>query len=252
MQLGNGKARNVAIIIWKEELDKLGKSYYDYLAFLEGLALLAVASPLHDKDRYTAEDVRKWVKRKENELGVEALYNSETGELLPVWSNIVPKVGDRKKAHIHTLIRVPGPRSAQYFCDLFADFGFEIGRWRWEKVEHVDSMIRYFAHLDQPDKAEYSAFDIVGFGGIDLSCLVRNDTNSKLKVLCEVQEQCIKKKINSYHVLCKWAFASRDLDYINCVTGRASYWVGYFNSIARDEARKAAARKAAEKAKQMA
>lgn len=243
MQLGTGKARNVAVIIWVEELEKLGKTYYDYQAFLEGLALPSVVSPLHDRDKYTAEDVRKWMKRKENELGTEALYNSETGELLPVWSEVVPQVGDSKKAHIHTLLRVPGPRSSQYFTDMFADFGLDIGLWRWEKVEHVESMIRYFAHLDQPDKAEYSAFDVTGFGGIDLSCLVRSDSNGKLKILCEVQDYCISHNVKAYHVLCNWAFATRDLDYINCVTGRASYWVGYFNSIAREDAKRKAREK---------
>lgn len=230
MQLGDGKARNVTYIQWVEDLEKIGKSYYDFCGFIEGLAVPAVVSPVHDRDTYTAEDVRKWVRRKENQLGVESLYDTETGELLPVWADVVPKVGDKKKAHIHVMFLEKGVRTADFFCERMAEFGLDIGKWRWEKVEHPDAMKRYFAHLDQPDKAEYSMFDVLGFGGVDLSCLVRQDTNSKLKVLYEVQDYVRRHNIRDFHVLADWAHSTRDLDYVNCVSGRASYWVGYFSS----------------------
>lgn len=249
MLLGNGKARNVAIIVWLEELERLGKSYYDFLGFLQGLNIQCVASPLHDRDKYTAEDVRKWVKRKESEVGADKLYDSESGELMPEWEKVAPKVGDSKKVHIHVMCKFAGVRTAEYLSTLFADFGLEIGQWRWEKVEHVESMMRYFAHLDQPDKAEYSPFDVVGFGGIDMSCLVRTDTNSRLKTLVEVQGYIKDRNVKNYHTLCDWAFGLRDLEVINCVTGRASYFTGYFKSKHDAEMARMAAKKAAEKAK---
>ena len=226
MLLGNKSARNHACIVWVEELDRLGKTYYDFLGFIEGLNIPAVVSPVHDRDKYTAEDVRKWLKRNEDDV-----YDPETGEIAPDKVDVVPKVGDAKKAHIHVMLRHSGNRTAGYSSKQFEDFGLELPTYRWEKVEHVEAMKRYFAHLDQPDKAEYSAFDIHGFCGEDLSCLVKQDTNSKLKVLCELQEYVQQHKVQTYHVLCRHAFATKDLDFINCVTGRASYWTGYFNSM---------------------
>ena len=244
MLLHPNSARNHACITWLEELERLGLTYYDFLGFVEGLNMPAAVSPLHDRDKYTPEDVRKWLKRHE-----EDVYDPDTGEIAPEWVDKVPKVGDPKKPHIHVMLRHSGNRSAAYSSKLFAQIGLEMNVYRWEKVEHVESMLRYFAHLDQPDKAEYSAFDVVGFGGIDLSCLVKSDNNSKLKVLCELQTYVDDNKVQSYHVLCRHAFATRDLDYINCVTGRASYWTGYFGSMRQDRMDRAAKEKEQAKGK---
>lgn len=229
MLLGDGKARNVACIIWLEELQALKLGYWDLAGYLQSLAVPIVISPLHDRDRYTPEDVRKWLRRNPD------VYDEETGEIAPENVDRVPKVNDAKKAHIHVMVRAAGPKCAADFSALFEDLGLNIASHRWEKVEHVESMIRYFAHLDQPDKARYSAFDVLGFGGIDLSCLLKTDVNSKVKVLCEVQELVLKNGIKYFHELSHMAFKTKDLDYINCVTGRSGYWIGYFNSVNNKE-----------------
>lgn len=241
--LGNGKARNVTVIIWMEELEKIYKTYWDFVAFMQGLNVQAAISPVHDEDTYTAEDVRKWVKRKEKEEGTDKLYDAETGELLPIWENVVPKVGDKKKAHVHVVFKFAGVRTGQYLSELMEDFGLEIGRWRWQKVESLDALIRYLVHMDDPDKAQYSPMMIIGCGGIDLSALTQTNTEIRIRTLMTVQKHIEEHKITSYHVLCKWAFATGSTDIVSCVCGRASHFIGYFRSI-RDEK---AARKAKEK-----
>lgn len=251
MQLGTGKARNVTVIIWLEELEKVGSNYWGFVGFLQGLNIQAVVSPLHDSDAYTAEDVRKWVKRKESEVGIEKMYDAETGELLPIWSDVMPKVGDAKKAHVHVLLKFAGVRTAEYLSGLFADFGLEIGVWRWQKVEHLEAMIRYFAHMDQPDKHEYAPMDIIGFGGIDLSCVTHQDANSRIRTLMRVQKHIEDHKIRSYHVLSSWAFATRDSDVISCVCGRSSHFIGYFRSVRDDELAKKAREEAEAKKSQI-
>ncbi len=238
-RLVGDKARNVAVLCWIEDLEHIGMGYGDLLAVLDGMHIECVVSPLHDRDSYTPEDVRKWCR---------AHIDPDTGDVAEDAVVRIPKVGAAKKAHVHIMLRFKGARTASYCEQLMADaFGHALPCFRaqkWEKVEHVESMMRYFAHLDQPDKAEYSAFDVVGLGGVDLSCLVKNDVNSKLKTLCDVQAFVQKKGIKSYAVLVRWAFNGKNLDYINCVTGRASYFAAYFNACRQDLADKAAAKKA--------
>lgn len=244
--LGNGKARNVTVIVWLEELEKLGKDYWDLVSFLQGLHIECVISPLHDKDTYTAEDVRKWVKRKESEVGIEKLYDAETGELLPNWSDVAPKVGDLKKAHVHVFFKFAGVRTAEFLSDMMSDFGLEIGLWRWLKVNSPTSIIRYFAHMDDPDKYQYSPMDIIPFGGIDVSCVLKQDSSSRLRTLLEVQRHIDEHEIKSYHVLSKWAFSTGTPDIVACVTGRSSHFIGYFRSIRDEEMAKKAEEKEAQ------
>lgn len=224
-----GKARNVGVIAWMEDLERIGMRYGDLLAVLDGMQIKAACSPLHDRDTYTDEDVRKWVRRH---------IDPDTGDLAEEHSNRTPRVGDPKKPHVHIMLRFPGPRTPQYCQDFFSEhFGQSLPCFRKQKfikVDDPDTLLRYYAHMDTPAKAQYSVFDIVGFGGIDMSCLVKSDTNSKLKILCEIDAHMVKKGIKSYHRLCRWAFNTGNIDYINIVTGRASYFTGYFNSQRQD------------------
>ena len=43
--------RNVIVIIWMEELEKLGKGLYDLVAYMDALHLEACISPVHDQGR---------------------------------------------------------------------------------------------------------------------------------------------------------------------------------------------------------
>lgn len=227
------KARNIALIVWLEELENAERTYGDLLAFLDGLKVPCVCSPLHDKDVYTSEDVRKWYRRH---------IDPDTGEPTAEDAARMPRVGDSKKHHVHIMIRFSGPRTPSYCSKLFSDF-LLVPEHRWEKVESPDSMLRYFAHLDTPDKPTYNALSVVGFGGIDMSALLKTDSNTRIQVLMDLMARVQELHIHSYAVLVRWVMETGDMEYINCVCGRASYWTGYFRSLADDKAAENARRK---------
>ena len=215
------KVRNVVCLIYLEDLEKVGKTYFDLLGYLDHIHVVAVCSPLHDRDTFSPEDVRDWCLRH---------IDSETGDLDTHYLDSAPYVGKAKKPHVHVGIMLPSQKNAQQFSELMAGL-LPIRPSMWEKMEDKRGFIRYLAHLDSPQKAQYSAFDIHGFGGVDLSCLLKTDEHEKVKIVTELHKFGKERKVQYFHQFVDDVFASGDMDYINCILGRGSFFAGYYNSI---------------------
>lgn len=237
MLKSNQLARNVMTVYFMEELEKAGKTYWDFLEYCDGLQIPMVVSPVHDKDEYTAEDVRGWVDRH-----IDPDHYSFISSDIEKVREVAPKVGDKKKAHVHFALKLDGRRNAEYFSSLFDDF-IPIPKTRWQVVISWDSAIRYYAHMDTPEKYRYSELDIQGFGGVDLSMLVKVDKQSRIRTLMFVKKEIYKNNFKYFHELDNWCYKTGDAEVINCVTGRSSYFVGLFNSIRQKDADKKLAKK---------
>lgn len=210
------KARNVTFLAY---LKDWGKSYGELLEFLDGLHMPCCCSPEHDADTFTEEDVRKWVaSHTDKDTGRVSEEAIKAG---------IPQVGQQKKDHVHVLLCANGPMTAPYFADLISDF-HEVTSF--QKVNSVPSMIRYFAHMDSPEKHQYSPLQIHGFGGLDLSPIMKTSKVSNLTVLLDVLDYMMANDIRHYNKLVKWALSTGDIDTISCVTGRASFFANYFKA----------------------
>lgn len=221
------KARNVTALIY---LQDTGKSYGELLEFLDGLHMPCACSPEHDADKYTQEDVNKWVRSHTDAFGRVDENAIRRG---------IPEVGQHKEKHVHILLCANGPMQPEYFTKLFEPFCHV--RY-WQKVNSVPSMLRYFAHMDSPEKTPYNCLQIHGFGGIDLSPLLKTSKVSNIEILLDVMDYMLKNDIRHYNKLVRWAISTGDIDTIACVTGRASFFANYFKS-ASDERREKAKKK---------
>lgn len=76
---------------------------------------------------------------------------------------------DSKKEHWHVLLNFEGVKSGQQVLDLIEEFN---GPGYAEVVESSRAMVRYFCHLDHPDKQQYDPSEMLPFGGIDLQQLL--------------------------------------------------------------------------------
>lgn len=246
--------RNVGVILWYDEVcaaaERLG--FVDtegspnaqglLVGFLSGLNVPVALSPLHDKDMYTADDVRKWVdKRIDPDSGY---FISEDLEKVRTEA---PKVGEVKKWHWHLMLKFKGNKTAANLVELFAPI-LEIKAFRWRKIEHPDSYLRYLAHMDNEDKHHYPTFDVLLFGGMDGAPLLKRNEAANISKLCEINRVIKKKKFRYFHQLDNWAYETGDMDTIAMVTGRASYFASVFRSKNDERAFKAAEKKNSEKA----
>lgn len=240
------KARTVTCIVWLEDLQRRWgadwkRQFYGYLADLK---CMVAVSPLHDKDTYTDEDVRNWCRRH---------IDPDTGEVADEYTNTQPKVGDPKKPHFHLILIVKGPQTREDFTAMLLDLVWIMPN-KWQRVVHLDTMTRYLAHMDNPEKAQYSCFDVMGWGGFNLKPLTisKSDEYTKAMAMVSVFDYIEENDVRYYHHLMKWAKRLGDYDIYACVAGRTQTFIAYFRDIAREKADKDAKKKAREKAMQKA
>lgn len=69
--------------------------------------------------------------------------------------DIKPDTGELKDPHIHFFAQVESPRSLQWFSDLL-----EVPINQLQKVKSTRAILRYFCHLDNPEKSQYDPYDV--------------------------------------------------------------------------------------------
>lgn len=237
----NEGSRMTGRIVWCEDLEKANKTYGDLLGFLQDCGVQCVCSPVHNMDHYTPEDVRGWLKRHEE------CVNKDTGEIAPEYVDRLPKVGDKKKDHIHIYFRSKGPKKPKDWAKILDEF-MPVDDYRWVKVEDWDWAVRYCAHLDAPNKAQYDPLTVRVFGNADGSSLFEQKKEDKEAALKKCNEYIKAANIHYYHELDAWAIASGDMHIMACVSGRVSYFSAKFNSMRQEKIDKQQQQKKAEKA----
>lgn len=228
------KARIIWGRIWMEDLERLypDNPYGVLLEYLSGLKTSCACSPIHDRDEYTAQDVRDWCRRH---------IDPDTGEVREDDVKLMPRVGDSKKAHVHVLFEFKNPVTPAYLSKRLEGL-IKIAPNRWERVLHPDAAKMYLAHKGFEDKYQYSPMEIHSFGAIKMACLLRQDDFAKANDLITVMHYIADNNVNHYHVLADWAIKTGDYGIIACVTGRASHFAYYFRSksdMRREEREKA-------------
>lgn len=259
----NDKVRNVIFLVYMEDLLARGLGYYDLIAYLDSKHCKAVVSPVHDRDTWTSYDVARWCERhldpETGDLderfiewsGEQVLawckqhLDPETGDLAKEWVDAAPYVGKpyapyvgkRKKPHVHVGIVSKSQRTAAQWAEFMEDL-LELRPSIFEKMEDYEGFTRYCAHLDSPDKASYSAFDVVSVAGADLSCLSKTDEGERVRNLVQLRDLARKFHIRTYHGLFDFVMDSGDLDMVACFRANSAQFASYFSSTRWENASK--------------
>lgn len=92
--------------------------------------------------------------------------------------------GEIKKSHWHILLFFNTKKSYEQICEITESLNSPIP----QKVENAKGMVRYFAHLDNPEKYQYNKSDIVSHGGVDVHKFLTSSGGDKKRILSEIQE----------------------------------------------------------------
>src|SRR5699024_6511144 len=86
----------------------------------------------------------------------------------PLHDKDVNPDGELKKVHWHVMMMFSGNKSFKQIESLTKKLNAPVP----QKVANTKGMIRYFAHMDNPEKYQYNKNDIVAHCGADLSQLL--------------------------------------------------------------------------------
>ena len=99
--------------------------------------------------------------------------------------------GEPKKPHWHVILLYDCVKTFEQVKGLTDKLNAPIP----QKCGGVKGLVRYMAHLDNPEKAQYSIGDIVGHGGVDIASLLKPSSSERYQLIAEmmdfVQEQNI-------------------------------------------------------------
>ena len=94
--------------------------------------------------------------------------------------DVNPGTGEVKKAHWHILLNFDSVKSYDQVTELLSQLGD--GATVPQKLNSVKAMLRYFCHMDNPEKFQYSRDDIIGHGGLDVDDLLRPSASARYEL----------------------------------------------------------------------
>lgn len=194
-----GRTRNFTVVLYPEDLPE------DWRDKIDATHVKWIESPLHDKD-----------------------LNPD---------------GQPKKAHHHALFMFSSVKTlaqvTEYFINIFgeSETGSIIGIATPQTVSDRCALVRYFAHLDHPSKAQYDPSEIIGHNGADPAEILRYSQTETLSMMIEIEKFIEKHNVTE---LCDLSALIREThpEWYMIITTRNTV---YFNAFIRSRRHKAQA-----------
>ena len=147
--------------------------------------------------------------------------------------------GEVKKPHWHIVISFEGKKSFEQVVDLLAPIKCPIP----QRCHALKGAVRYFAHLDNPEKFQYSVTQIVGHGGFDVAAALAPSSAQRYQLIAEMQAWCREEEITEIQDLMDYAREQRYEDWFpllcdSCCIVMSSYIKSQRHRFERGAARK--------------
>lgn len=120
----------------------------------------------------------------------------------PVHDLDCDKYGEVKKPHHHIIVMFDGKKAYSQMVKMYTD---KLSCTIPQKVASARGMVRYFCHLDNPEKAQYEIDDIICFGGVDAKKMIEYGDSDKYVILQQIGAFIGEKGIQEYCEL--WDYA---------------------------------------------
>lgn len=102
----------------------------------------------------------------------------------PLHDKDVSADGEPKKAHWHILLMFGGVKAYEQIIELIEPLNCPSP----QKCHNARSMVRYMAHLDDPNKAQYDISDIRGYGGVDIAEMLRPSSSERYSFIRDMMQ----------------------------------------------------------------
>lgn len=122
---------------------------------------------------------------------------------------------NEEKPHYHVMLSFSSPASAKkvlaiiYSCEIEKGLaGYRDKEPNYSMIQPVgnfSSMVRYFCHLDQPDKEKLKWEDMRSFNGLDIDCVLSPTFSQELDYCNEIIDYCEAAEIYYFYDLINYA-----------------------------------------------
>lgn len=119
----------------------------------------------------------------------------------PLHDRDVDATGELKKSHWHILLVFGSIKAFDQVKELTDRLKGPIP----QRCHNARAMVRYLAHLDNPDKAQYNVADIEAHGGIDVSELLRPSSSERYTIIKEMMAYIKSNNIIEFQDIADYA-----------------------------------------------
>jgi len=126
---------------------------------------------------------------------------------------------EEKKAHYHVLLLFGGVKSYDQVIELLKPLKCPAP----QKVHSCKSLVRYFLHLDHPDKHQYSKADLIVYGGIDINDLLKPSSSERYTIIAEMMDFVDDNEIKEITDLLRYAREKRREDWFPLLCDSSTY-----------------------------
>ena len=140
--------------------------------------------------------------------------------------------GEPKKPHWHVILLYDCVKTFEQVKGLTDKLNAPIP----QKCGGVKGLVRYMAHLDNPEKAQYSIGDIVGHGGVDIASLLKPSSSERYQLIAEMMDFVQEQNILEMEDLLIFARHNRFDDWFPLLCDNSAYIMGAFLKSRRHRA----------------
>lgn len=102
--------------------------------------------------------------------------------------------GTNKKEHYHVLLSSDGPMTYNQVCKIIEPLNSPIPK----KVGSSKGLVRYFIHMDNPEKAQYDADDIKAYNGADVFSYFEMTVTEKNTAMKDIIRYIVENKVTNF------------------------------------------------------
>lgn len=132
--------------------------------------------------------------------------------------------GEQKKAHWHVLLYADGPKSFDNVSKLIE--GLNCPEIR--PCNSIVGLVRYFAHLDNPEKYQYDKDYIIGHAGFDVDSYLAMRPGEEMEQVATMMDFVVNNCILEYFDLVMYARQYRQHDWFPLLAKSYSYFMKEF------------------------
>lgn len=130
--------------------------------------------------------------------------------------------GELKKPHWHLLLMFGGVKSYEQVSEVIKPLNCPAP----QRCHNAKAMIRYMAHLDNPEKFQYNVADIVSHGGVDLAELLRPSSSERYSILRDMCDYIRNNGVTEFSDFVFYAMSEHYDDWFPFLADNSAYFIG--------------------------
>lgn len=132
--------------------------------------------------------------------------------------------GETKKAHWHILLSFSGPKSYEQVLEMLSPLNCPVP----QRCHSAKGAVRYMAHMDNPEKYQYSPSEIRAHGGADLADLLRPSSSERYSLIKEMCEFVRDNGIMEFQDLVDFSMSEKFDSWFPLLCDNSAYVVGQY------------------------